>query len=72
MWKRRKTKDLFFTLHQQVMSSHFLGIRASVCIAVAPEDKHRNNECSSSSSFLLAFIAEQTSYGMEYPLGQFG
>ena len=25
-----------------------------------------------SFSFLLAFIAEQTSYGMEYPFGQFG
>ena len=23
-------------------------------------------------SFLLAFVAEQTSYGMEYPFGQFG
>jgi len=25
-----------------------------------------------SFSFLLAFLAEQTSHGMEYPLGQFG
>ena len=25
-----------------------------------------------SPAFLLAFIAEQTSYGMEYPFGQFG
>jgi len=51
------------------MSSHFLGSRASVHIAVALEDKCRNNECI--PHFLLAFIAEQMSYGMEYPCGQF-
>ncbi|PKU30181.1 rna-directed dna polymerase from mobile element jockey-like [Limosa lapponica baueri] len=50
------------------MCSHFPGSRASVCIAVAPEDK-RHNKCPLS---LLALIAEQTSYGMEYPFRQFG
>ncbi|KAK4806753.1 hypothetical protein QYF61_005549 [Mycteria americana] len=56
----------------KAMSSHFLGSRASIAIAVPPDDKRRNNECPPPSSFLLAFIAEQTSFGMEYPFGQFG
>jgi len=54
------------------MSSHFPGSRASIPVKVALEDKCHNNECSHSSSFLLAFIAKQTSYGMEYPISQFG
>ena len=53
------------------MFGHFPGSRVSVRVVVAPEDKRHNNECPSSSC-LLAFIAEQTSYGMEYPFGQFG
>jgi len=47
------------------MSRHFPGNRASVHVAIAPEDKCHNNKCLS-SSFLLAFIVEQMSYGMEY------
>jgi len=47
------------------MSGHFLGSRASVGIVVAPQDKH-------APPLPLAFSAEQTSYFMEYPLGQFG
>jgi len=58
-----KMKDLFSTSHQQVISSHFLGSRASIHVAVALKDKSHNNECP--PPFLLAFIAEQISYGME-------
>jgi len=43
--EEEKPKDLFFNSHQQVMSSHLPGSRASVCVAVAPEDKSDNNEC---------------------------
>jgi len=71
--KQKKTKDLFSTFHQQVVSSHFSGSRASVRIAVALENKHHKLRiCPPSSFFFLAFIAELTSYGMEYPFGQFG
>jgi len=55
-----------------MMSSHFLGSRASVHVTVSPEDKYHNNQCLPPSFFLLAFITEQTSYGMDYPLGQLG
>jgi len=43
--KQSKKKVLFSTSHQQVMSSCFLGSRASVHIVVASEDKHLNSEC---------------------------
>lgn len=54
------------------MSSHFPGSRPSVYIAVAAEDKCLDNKCSLPGSFFLAFIAEQTTYGMKYPFSQFG
>lgn len=66
-WKQKKTKYLFSTSHQQAISNHLPGNRASVCIAVALEDKRCSSTCPP-SSFLLAFIAEQLSYGMEYAL----
>ena len=54
------------------MSGRFPGSRASVCVAIASEDKHCKNECPSFLLlFLLAVIAEQMLYGMEYTLGQF-
>ena len=59
---------LFSTSHQEAMSGHFLGSRASVRVVVAPEDKN----APASISLYLAFISELTSYGMEYPFGQFG
>lgn len=37
--KQWKTKDLFSTSHQQVMSSPFLGSRTSVHVAVILEDE---------------------------------
>lgn len=43
--KQMKTKDLFSTAPQQVMSSHFLGSTASVHVVVALEDKLYNNKC---------------------------
>jgi len=49
MGKQMKSKDLFSTSHQQVMSSHFLGSRASVRVAAALEDKCHNKECPPSS-----------------------
>jgi len=66
----KENKRFILYPHQQAMSSQFTGGRASVHIAVALEDKCRNNECSPhpASSFLLAVIGKQTSYGMEYPL----
>lgn len=69
---RSKGKDLFSTSHQEVMSIHFLGSWASVHVVVVPVDKPHNNKCPSSCFFVLAFISEQTSYGPEYPFGQFG
>ena len=54
------------------MSDYFLGSRASVHVVVGLEDKHHNNQCLPSCSFLLAFVAEQMLYGMEYPLGHLG
>lgn len=41
------------------MCSHFLCSRASVCTAIALEDKHLNNK-STPSSFLLAFTPEHS------------
>lgn len=35
-------------------------------------DRHQNNECHYSSSFLWAFIAEQSSHGMEIPVVSLG
>jgi len=70
--KQKETKDLSSTSHQQEMSSHLPGRRASVYIAIAPEDNCHNNKCPHSSSFLLASVAEQMSYGTEHAFGQFG
>lgn len=53
-------------------SKHFLGRRASACIAVSPEDTFYNNKSVCVLSFLLAFIAEQTSYAIEHPFGHLG
>lgn len=69
MWRQRKTKDLFSTSHQQVKSRHFLGSRASACLAVSLENTFRNNKYVCVLPFLLAFIARQTSYGIEHPFG---
>jgi len=41
------------------------------CVAVALEGKY-HNKITPSPSFLLAFIAEQASYGTEYLFSQFG
>lgn len=60
----------FSTSPQQVMSSQFSGSRTLVHVIVALENQcHANNCCC--FSFLLAFVAEQTSYNTEYPCGQF-
>jgi len=52
---KENQKDLFSTSHQQGTSSHLLGSRTSVHVAVASEDLITN---APSSSFLLAFIVE--------------
>jgi len=52
---RGKQKDLFSTSHQRAMSSCSLGIRASVHIGVAPDDKHLNNNCLSPLLLSLNF-----------------
>jgi len=56
------------------MSRHFPGSKASVHIVIALEDKHCNNKCLPHTHFcfLLAFIVEWTSYGVEYSFGQLG
>ena len=73
MKEQKRTKYLFSTSYQQAMSSHFLGNRTSVCLPVAPEYKYRNNEyLLTPPHFLLAFTAEQTSYGTEYRFGPSG
>jgi len=48
-----KNQKFISTSHQQVMSSHLLGSRASVHIVIASEDKCLDNECPP-----LAFVAE--------------
>ena len=58
---------LFSTSHQQAMSSHFLGSRASVRVVVAPEDKKWPPPFR--LPLLSFFISELTSYGMEYLFG---
>lgn len=40
-----KENIIFSTSHQQTMSSHFLGSRASAQVAVALEEKHLHNKC---------------------------
>lgn len=72
MWRQRKTKDLISTSLQLVKARHFLGSRASSCLAVSLEDTLCNNKHVCVLSFLLAFIAEQTSYGIEHPFGHLG
>lgn len=69
--QKKKTKDLFSTPHQHMMSSHFSESVASVHIGIAPGDKCNDNQPPFSSSFLFAFIAEQMSYDIEYPFSQF-
>lgn len=66
--REKKKQILFSASRQQSMSSHFSGSRASVCVAVALEEKRCNNDSTFSFS-LLAFIAEQISYAMKYPFG---
>jgi len=60
--KQKKKKKLFSTSHQQVMSSHFWGSKASVCVAAAWEGKRLTNKvvvhCPlPRSSLPLGFIA---------------
>lgn len=69
---KRKHKDLFYTFYQEVISRHLPQSMAPVHLVIAVEDRCHNNECSSSFSFLLVFIAEQMSYGMEYLSGHIG
>lgn len=72
---RSKTKEkvLFSTSHQQEMDIHFLGSRASVFIVIVLEDNHINNEYSHLlHSLRFFFLLAMTSYGMDYPFGQFG
>ena len=54
------------------MFGHFPGSRVSVRVVVAPEDKRKTNECPPLPPPPPRFYTEQTSYGMEYPFGQFG
>lgn len=57
-----------FILSFQVMSSHLLGSKSSVC-AIAVEDKHSNNKWrlpDISSSFPFVCVADQTQYYMNY------
>lgn len=49
-----------------ILYFHFLGSRPSVYIAVALEDQHHNKEC---PPLLLVLCFNQSSYGMEFPLG---
>lgn len=50
-----------------MLSSHFLGCRSS--LVAAQENKHPCNKC---NFLLLAFSAEQTLRGLEYPFGELG
>lgn len=38
--KKKEGKKKFSTAHQQVIFSHLLGSRASICIALVQEEKH--------------------------------
>lgn len=75
MWvqaKGKKSEDLFYASHQQVISSCLLGSWALPQVLLQKVNVV-NNQCNPlSSSFLLPFISEQASHGMEYPFGQFG
>lgn len=55
-----------------MITSHFLGSRTSLRVAVATEDKYHNNECPPLLLLALGFVAEQTSEGTEQLFGQFG
>lgn len=44
LYGEAKENKIFSSSHWQMMSSHFLRSRASVCIAVAPENKGHNNK----------------------------
>lgn len=65
MQKQRKPKDLFSTSNQQAVSSHSLGSRASVCIAISLEDKHLGKKCFSLPLSLTFYCwADITWYGI--------
>lgn len=68
--KLRENRDLFSASHWEAVSSHSPGSKASVCVAVVLKDKCPNNKYLP-SSFLLGFIANQMSYSVECPFGQF-
>ena len=54
------------------MFGHFPGSRVSVREVVAPEDKRKQTNAPPHPPPPPRFYTEQTSYGMEYPFGQFG
>jgi len=61
----------FSTSHQKDMLNHCLGSRTSVHVVLSPEVKYLNDEYPL-LFFLLAFAAEQISYGMKYLFSQPG
>lgn len=70
--KQSKSKgDTCSTSNQQTMSRHFLGSRAAVCKAAAPEDKRLSNESSPKTIFYYILLLSTTPYGMEYSIGSF-
>lgn len=67
----KRGKKNTFTFHQQVMSSHFLGSRASVCIAIASEEQGLPNKYHPLLLSPRLLVLNMTSKGMEYLFGQF-
>lgn len=70
--KEENNKVLSSTSHQQMMSGHLLGSKASAPKWLLHKANIVNKQCLPFLLFYLAFICELTSCGMEYPFGKFG